>query len=131
MTRYVQLIVLVTLFGAGFCFGQQQPALQITSPADGTIVNPGNTVGVSVSSPNGTAFSAVGVVGTRPIVGSSVAASLPAQFTLTIPSELTLRKYAITAMGITNAGDSLESDPIGIDVERPTCQCLFLHSQNG
>ncbi len=98
---------------------QQVPALlQITSPKDGTVVSPGQTVTVRVTSPAGVRFAGVGLIGEDPIgivVGPS---SLPAQFSVQIPTDIACRTYALTAVGRTMAGKDVQVT-ILIDVERP------------
>ena len=94
--------------------------LQIDSPADGTIVNPGQTIRVRVISPTGQAISSVTVLtdmGDR--LMTEPAHSLPAEFSITVPSEISLHRYALTAMGITAARALVESAPIEIEVDRP------------
>jgi len=115
---FIRLTILAALLAFSvLALPQTQPSLQINSPADGTVVNPGQAVSFSVSSPSGSSFSAVGVVGEDPLDVSNVVTSLPAQFTLTIPSQLALRPYMVTASGVTG-GVSVESTPLNIDVER-------------
>jgi hypothetical protein len=94
--------------------------LQITAPADGTVVNPGQTVTVRVTSPSGAAFENVAVLGQDPLGISTTAKSVPAQFSITIPSNISAcRKYSVTAVGVPPAGESVFSDSIALDVERP------------
>ena len=97
---------------------QSQPALQITSPADGTTVSPGQTVIVSVKSPAGVSFAQVAVIGGGPLASDSVATSLPSQFSVVLPTSLAPRKYQLTAVGATPSGQLFSSAPISIDVER-------------
>jgi len=97
----------------------QQPLLQITSPSNGTIVNPGQTLSVSVTSPAGATFTQVDVIGEAPIGISAVGSSLPAQFSLSIPSDIDCGQYRLTAEGTTTTGQTAESASIIIDVERP------------
>lgn len=59
--------------------------LQITSPTEGTIVNPGQTLSVTVASSTNATFTNVGVVAEDPIGLSDLAASVPAQFSLAVP----------------------------------------------
>jgi hypothetical protein len=102
------------------CTAQQSSSqLQITSPADGTVVYPGQTVSVTVTSPTNTAFTQVGVVGQDPIGLSDIANSVPAHFSITIPTDTVPRTYMLTADGTTSSGQSAESDTILVDVERP------------
>jgi uncharacterized protein YjdB len=97
--------------------GQTQPALQITSPSDGSVVNPGQTISVSVSSPNNTAFKQVFVIGEQPLPSSSMATSAPASFSISIPQDTRPGKYMLTAWGTTTA-NQLRASSITVDVER-------------
>jgi hypothetical protein len=113
-------VLLVPLALATVCAGQQsQPLLQITSPTAGTVVNPGQTMTVAVTSPASASFSQVAVIGEDPIGFSSIATSVPAQFSFTIPTDIACRTYMLTAVGTTASGQSAESATILIDVERP------------
>ena len=96
----------------------QQPALQITVPATGTIVSPGQTLSVTVTSPAGLAFSQVVVIGEVPIGMSTIATSVPAQFSVNIPSQIACGPHMLTAEGTTTTGQNAESASIMIDVER-------------
>lgn len=115
------LSTMVLFFGAlsPRCSAQQTPPLQIISPATGTIVNPGQTIAVAVSSPSNTAFSQVDVVAQDPIGPTAAASAVPATFSLTIPGDIACRTYMLTAFGVTSSGQSLQSATILIDVERP------------
>jgi hypothetical protein len=108
------VVILGTLGGAQ----QNQPLLQITSPANGAVVGPGQTVSVVVSSPAGVSFSSVLLRGEDPIGFSDAASALPATFSITIPAEIDCRPYSLRALGITVAGNAADSDFIDLDVER-------------
>ena len=97
---------------------QNPPDLQITAPANNTIVNPGQTISITLTSPNNSAAKA-GVTGETPIGATTIATSFPAQLSLAIPQEIPLRKYSLTAMGITSGGQTIYSGGVVIDVERP------------
>jgi uncharacterized protein YjdB len=97
--------------------GQTQPALQITLPSDGSVVAPGQTISVSVSSPNNTAFKQVFVIGEQPLPNSSMATSAPASFSILIPQGTRPGKYMLTAWGTTTA-NQLQASSITVDVER-------------
>jgi hypothetical protein len=119
------LWIIIELFFSGLViaspYGAQQgaPLLQITSPADGAIVNPGQTISVTVTSPAGATFTEVGVVGEDPIGFSNLANSAPSQLSITIPTGTACRPFMLTAVGATSAGQSAESATLLIDVERP------------
>lgn len=101
-------------------WGQQNPpSLQIDSPTSGAIVNPGQTITVSVSSSVGSSFSQVAVIGEAPIPTSNVQNSVPAQFSITLPTTIDAGPYNLTAMGTTSSGQTGQSVAIQLDVERP------------
>jgi hypothetical protein len=108
----------VMLFGTVCVCRAQNPAqLQITSPAAGTVVNPGQTITVSVTSPANTSFPQVIVLGDGSIGGSGIANSLPAQLSMTIPANIDLGLHGLTAAGGVS-GQLVLSFPAFIDVER-------------
>ncbi len=115
----IAALFLVILAAPAFSAQQNPAALQITSPANGTIANPGQTISVSVTSPANVAFTAVGVVAEDPIGLSKIGTSVPFQFSFTIPANIACRSYALTANAATASGQRAESDTILVDVERP------------
>lgn len=51
---------------------------------------------------------------------TNMAHSVPATFSITIPSDVfACRRYTVGAMGVTTAEESVQSDLINLDVERP------------
>lgn len=104
---------------AFLCRAQQNlPLLQITSPAAGTVFNPGQTISVSVTSPANASFSALGVIPEDPLTTTDVQTSVPATFSVTIPTNINCGPYLLTAMGA-SSGQTAQSTPVSIDVERP------------
>jgi hypothetical protein len=97
---------------------QVQPPLQISSPAEGSLVNPGQNVSVTVTSPAGVPFTQVFVVGENPIGFSAIANAVPAQLVVSVPVGLAPRPYLLTAWGVTAQGDLVGSLAVAIDVER-------------
>ena len=91
--------------------------LQITSPADGSTVNPGQSLTVAVSA-SGT-FQQVAVIGGDPIGFSQMLSAPPYQFTIQIPTTIQPGLYLLTAAGFPSLGQLVSSDPITLDVERP------------
>ncbi|HEX3103358.1 MAG TPA: Ig-like domain repeat protein, partial [Terriglobales bacterium] len=111
-------ITLGTVVGARIARGEQnQPALQLTSPADGTVVAPGQPLSLTVVAISNARFVEVSVI--SPLGGSSIANSLPAQLSMTVPADVALRQYGLTATGGTSDGQVLYSNQVTIDVERP------------
>jgi hypothetical protein len=93
------------------------PELQIITPADHAIFNPGQPIPITVASPAGLSFKAVGVVGESILGMSNIATSVPAKFSLTIPKNPASGEHALTADGTTSAGQSFSSEPVLVDVE--------------
>jgi hypothetical protein len=89
--------------------------LQITSPATGTVVSPGQTVFFSV-----TADPIVQQVALfpEPPLPAAQAGSSPNQFILTIPADLVPGPHDLRAIGVAG-GVVVKSDYLTIDVERP------------
>jgi hypothetical protein len=116
----VVLPVIGLVLSSTLCLGQQnQPTLQITSPADGTVVNPGQTISVVVSSPAGLAFAYIGVIGQQPIGSVGANTSAPATLSVTIPSGISPGKYTLGAVGRPATGQAVFSKAILLAVERP------------
>jgi hypothetical protein len=98
---------------------QSSPQLQITTPVNGSIVNPGQTISITVTSPANVNFTSVGIAGESPVGFSNVVTSVPAQFSMPVPTGIACRRYMLTAVGATASGQSAQSPTILIDVERP------------
>ena len=81
--------------------------LQITSPANGTVVNPGQTIDVVVTPTSGDTFNAVLLTGDLPI--DQTLATPPYKFSITIPPKATIGKHFLTATGGRSALFCLES----------------------
>lgn len=96
-----------------------QQRLQIESPADDAIVHPGEIITVRVTSPTDRSWSALTVLTKLSDAAPAEAHSVPAEFSITVPSNIdTSRRYALTAFGKTAAGELVESDSINVNVER-------------
>ena len=98
---------------------QHLPELQIISPVEHAIFNPGQAIPITVASPAGLSFKAVGVVGETILGLGNIATSVPAKFSLTIPKSPASGEYALTAFGITSSGQSFHTNPVLVDVEYP------------
>ena len=99
------------------------PRLRIDSPRDGAVVAPGDTLQVTVSSPNRTRFIMITVVMEDPFdTGDQEATSLPARFAVKIPKDISPGSYTVSAVGglAGRAGrdGELVIDVIEIDIER-------------
>ncbi len=99
---------------------QNPPSLLITSPANNAVLNPGGTLTLTItSSPSGTAFSQIAIIGPGFLGFNVIApASLPTQFSLPIPPDADCRKYTVTVDGIPASGGDATPGQLQIDVER-------------
>ena len=98
-----------------------QPTLRITSPTEGTLVDGGRMLMVSVEASPATAFQRAFIIGSDPIGFSQALEHPPYKFTLPIPRHITPRRegYQIIAVGILAPGRNVNSDPVIIYVEHP------------
>ncbi len=93
-------------------------SLQITSPANGTVVTPGQNLAVSVTATGGP-FQEVIVVGFDPIGMTEPLTAPPYNFTIQIPVSIRPDKYLLTASGLITPGQVTDSKSIVIIVEPP------------
>src|SRR5258708_32076781 len=117
-TVLVSTLLIVLISGTAVLARQSQPALQITTPTSGTTVSPGQTLSVTVGSPAGLTFAQVDVIAESPIGLTTSTTSLPAQFSVSIPSNIACGPRMLTAEGTTMSGQNVQSASIVIDVER-------------
>jgi hypothetical protein len=101
----------------------RDPRLRIDSPRDGAVVAPGDTLQVTVSSPNRTRFDGITVVMEDPFdTGDQEAASLPARFAIKIPKDISPGSYTVSAMaglaGRAGRDGELVVAVIEVDIER-------------
>jgi uncharacterized protein YjdB len=110
-------VAALVLIGMNVIGPLRAQTLQITSPASGTTVNPGQTASVTVAASGGV-LTNVFVIGESPVGWSPVLNSPPYEFAIQIPSTISPRTYRLTATGVDSSGRTFDSDPITIDVER-------------
>jgi Big-like domain-containing protein len=101
----------------------RDPRLRIDSPRDGAVVAPGDTLQVTVSSPNRTRFIDIVIIMEDPFDTADLGAtSLPAHFAIKIPKDISPGSYTVSAMaGLAGrAGEDGEMvvAVIEVDVER-------------
>jgi hypothetical protein len=118
------LLFVAVLAAAAQPIGAQTPAagnrdsrLRIDSPRDGAVVAPGETLNVTVSSPNRTRFVGITVVMEDPIVIEQEATSLPARFAIKIPEDIAPGSYSVSALA-GRANGELVVVVIEVDIER-------------
>ena len=103
--------------------GNRDPRLRIDSPRDGAVVAAGDTLQVTVSSPNRTRFVGVTVVmDTDSIDIDQDATSLPAHFAIKIPKSIKSGLYFVSAVagraGLAGRDGELVMAVIEVDIER-------------
>jgi len=101
----------------------RDPRLRIDSPRDGAVVAPGDTLQVTVSSPNRTRFiDGVTVVMDRDSIDDQEATSLPAHFAIKIPKDISPGSYTVSAWaglaGRAGRDGELVVAVIEVDIER-------------
>lgn len=111
--------VLAVMFQCATARAQGSPALQITSPADGAVVHPGDTVTVVVTPAAGAAFQYVALVGDPTVVPPDlVLASAPFQFTFTAPTGVSdAGSYRMVPLGVVGPDEIEYSAGVRLDVE--------------
>lgn len=99
---------------------QAQPTLQITSPSPGTIVNPGQSLTVSVTSNSPNAFQGAAIISDDPIGFFGTVSALPGQIAVPIPtSGISCGTHTLAAESTPTSGTSPVFAYVQIDVERP------------
>jgi hypothetical protein len=110
--------ILALAFGCWAALGADPPRIHITSPADGTIVNAGHTLSITVKA-DPSVF--------RSITLSAACFGAPAPellrppyvFSVSIPPDASSGACAIAAMATPNSGDAFVMDGIAISIEQP------------
>jgi hypothetical protein len=115
-------LTVVTVILVGIVLGQvsaaaQQGTLQIVAPADGVVVQPGQTISVTVTATGRIPITRAAVIGEGPVGVSTVAASLPFEFVLTVNGDAAPGKYLLIAIGRGETGPEIYSEPIAVAVE--------------
>jgi len=114
-----RLLLAALIPAASIHASPQSPTLQITSPAAGTVVNPGQTLTVSVTSSAPSAFLGVELFGDNPLGLVGTFPSLPGQLSVTIPSsQIDPGSYFLTVSGNLASGQEPVSATVEVDVER-------------
>jgi hypothetical protein len=96
---------------------QEQASLVITSPINGFVVAPGQTIVATVQA-KGT-FQQVTIFAQNPLYSDQVLMSPPYQFSILIPNTVSPGTYNITAFGAVTAGNGMKSSPVTLRVENP------------
>lgn len=104
----------------GCCSGQQidSAELHITSPQNGSIISPGQTLSVVVVPASGITLTDVSIVAETPFEATPLISTPPFQFSVSTPVDITIGKYNLTAWAIDSQGQTVVSAPVRISVER-------------
>ncbi len=95
-----------------------QATLQISSPADGSVVTPGATVTITITG-SGAAFAQAAVYATDPLGFCAAPSGPPFQCSIQVPSDTDAGTYLLTAAALDGTGNETDSAPVTIDVEPP------------
>jgi hypothetical protein len=95
---------------------QAESELQINEPASGTVVRPGQTLTVTVTTSR--SYAELIISGTGSIGFSAPSKTPPYRFSLVIPSTTSPGRYFLTAVGADSSGRLSYSDQVSIEVER-------------
>jgi hypothetical protein len=98
-------------------FPEARAALQITSPAEGTVVAPGDTVAITVVVTPGSTYSLVQVLG-EDLGFSDAGTAPPYVLSMTIPDD-TVGPHLLTAVGVIGPDQADFSPPVTLQVETP------------
>jgi len=93
-----------------------QPSLQISSPTNGANIQVGQTLTVTVAA-SGT-FEMVVLAATSPLltIQPEALTAPPYQFSVTVPSNIPLRSYYLTATGLIGPGQGTNSPQVAINI---------------
>ena len=112
-------IALTTLVPASIiAVPQTKPVLQITEPASGSIVNPGQILTVKVTSPTPALFPEVALIGEDPIGFAGTISPLPGELSVPIPKDINLGRHMLTVESRPKASKESVFATVEIDVER-------------
>jgi hypothetical protein len=94
--------------------------VEITSPTDGALFHPGQLLDITVkATPSAFRTVVVGVGNLHPSGLSNVLTAPPYRFQIQIPSDTVPGPYTLMAVGVTHAGNAVDSVEVTIAVERP------------
>jgi hypothetical protein len=95
-----------------------QSGLQVVTPETGAVLHAGEVLTVTVEAPPA-AFQSVSIAGDGPFALSTPLAAPPYRYSYPIPADLAAGCYRFKAAGVTASGETVYSDPIEVDIERP------------
>jgi Dockerin type I domain/Bacterial Ig domain len=117
MTKPSLLSLLLLIFALPNGKAYENSSLSITSPQDGTKVQPGSIVNVVVEAQAGLSIESVIVSGDGPINPAGATGSSPFKLILQIPQNIAAGIYHLTALGVMGPGKGVYSAPISIIVD--------------
>lgn len=117
-TRKPLVVVMVLAALSVTCGTLHAASLRITSPANGARVYSGRTLTVKVDASSGP-FRTVGLLGSAVWNRIYTLTAPPYEFAVPIPPGTASDTYSLVAVGTTTAGETVQSERINVDVERP------------
>jgi len=117
-SRHVGVAVCLAIVVSYPALSQGAPTLSITSPMNGTVVQPGQSVRVTVAATDSSLLTSEAIVGSIQLGGLSVIQPAGPQltFSVTIPDGIVAGQYYITARGILGTGGGVSSTPVSLSV---------------
>jgi len=116
MSTYIPRALLLGFFSSLL---SAQLSVQITSPADQTVVNPGQSLVVKVAATGG-AYQLVTLLTDLRLKDDATLATTPYDFTIQIPADTEPGSYLITALGVVGPGQGAKSTPLSLMVQPAT-----------
>lgn len=111
------VLTLLTLWMLIAVLARASPTVTITSPDDGAVVEPGQTIVVRVDATPGV-FRFVQLIAQAPLRYDQALNAPPYEFQLHVPSDIASGVCALTAVGSIQSGVRVYSRAIHLDVER-------------
>jgi hypothetical protein len=114
--RSIALAISVLWLAAATMHAESQ--LQVVSPENGSVFNAGSAFTVTIKALPST-FQSVSIVGDGVFALSTSLTTPPYRFSYPIPADSAPGRYRFKAAGVTVSGETVYSDPVEVDIERP------------
>ncbi len=96
----------------------ESPSVRITSPTEGAVFRPGQTLEITVKA-TPLAFRTVVVIGDLPLGFSQILTAPPYRFQIKISTDIVPGAYTLTAVGDSQRKPVVNSEPVTVAIERP------------
>jgi hypothetical protein len=97
---------------------RSETQLRVVSPENGVVVNAGLALSVTIETPP-SVFQSISIAGNGPFALSTSLSAPPYRYSYSIPVDFPSGCYRFQAAGVTASGETVRSNPIEVDVERP------------